>query len=129
MSSIACPAPERKPYQAPIIASVSLSIAIGYLGTRIFTNINPIAGAIFVGTYPILDILTSRINNYFTKFLHSIDTGFLKAVLDGTCAFFITNQFMKITIMEGVKLIAVAYITAIGLIAGLRLSLRFFNRS
>lgn len=95
-----------EPYKNPLITKIGISVAFGYLATKFFTNINPIAGAIFTGMYSILDSLTSKVDNLFSKFLHSTDSKFLKIFLCGAGSFLMTNAFMKLTLMEGIKLTA-----------------------
>lgn len=108
-----------EPYNKPIIMQLGTSVAFGYLATKIFTSINPIAGAIFTGIYSILDSLTSKVDNIFSKFLHSTDSKFLRIFLCGTGSFFMTNAFMKITLMEGIKLTALPFISIAAGIAAL----------
>ena len=74
---------QNEPYSTPIVSKIGTSVAFGYIATKVFTNINPIAGAMFSGTWAILDSLTSKVDNVFKGFLHSTDLKFLKEVLIG----------------------------------------------
>jgi len=117
----------QEPYKTPIITTVGTCAAFGYLATKIFTNVNPIAGAIFTTTWSVLDMLVSKVDNVFNKFLHSADAKFIKDVLCGTCSFILTNHFMKITILEGLKLTALPLYMIAAIIVGLAGILTLFG--
>jgi hypothetical protein len=109
--------PRYEPYGQPVVTTVASSALVGFLTTKIFTNINPIAGALFTGMFGVLNLLASKLNNIFARFLHSTDAEFIKNILCGALAFVLTNKMITVIPIEGIKFTFIPYIAAISLIA------------
>lgn len=94
-----------------IFSRIAITSSVGYLATKIFTAINPIAGAIFSSTTSLLFLLVEKTDGVLKKYLHPTDCYFLKLLLSASGAFFITKQIIKISVIEALKLTALPYIT------------------